>query len=131
MSNDPFATGSGGGSGASVSDLEGKLLLIYGKEYLTDVKTADFGVKDAVDAEVHVIEDGEVVDVRFFQGRLIGSLKRHVGKRPYLGRLGKSAEKVKGNRAWEFSDPTDKDKKLAREYIANLPKEETDDPFAS
>lgn len=131
--SDPFASGPGGSS-ANITEFEGKLLLLYPKEYLygeNAVKTQDFGDKDVVVTDVHDLESGQVENgVYVFQGRLIGALKRHVGKRPYLGRLGKGSEKVKGNYPWEFSEPTEKDKKKAREYIANLPKED-DDPFAS
>lgn len=132
MSGDPFASGPGGSS-AKITEFEGKLLLLYVKEYLSGenaVKTQDFGEKDVIVADVHDVESGRVEHgVYVFQGRLIGALKRHVGKKPYLARLGKGKEKVKGNYPWEFSDPTAKDKKIAVDYIESL-KSDEDSPFA-
>ena len=139
MSQDPFASGAGS-SGANITDFEGSLLYIIPKEFHNSKKgegimTQDYGEKDAVTAEIHVLDGdhkGEVHDnVLVFQGRLLGALRPQVGKRPYVGRLGKGSEKVKGNFPWEFSkELTDKERKLAREYHDNLPKDE-DDPFAS
>lgn len=137
LMSDPFASGAGG-SGASITDFEGDLLYIVPTEYLSGenaVKTADFGDKDVVVADVHVLDGdnkGAVEEgVYIFQGRLIGRLKRLVGRKPYVGRLGKGKEKVKGNFPWEFSSElTDKERKLAREYHDSLPKDE-EDPFAS
>lgn len=135
--SDPFASGAGG-SGANITDFEGSLLYIVPTDYLhgdNAVKTADFGDKDVIVADVHVLDGpdkGAVEkDVYIFQGRLIGRLKRLVGKKPYVGRLGKGKEKVKGNHPWEFSaELTDKERKLAREYHDSLPQED-EDPFSS
>lgn len=138
MSQDPFATGSGG-SGANITDFDGALLYIYPKEFRNSkkgegVQTQDYGEKDAVVADIHVLDGddkGTVEEnVLVFQGRLIGALRPHAGKRPYVGRLGKGKEKVKGNYPWEFTEPTDKERKLAREYHDSLPQDD-EDPFAS
>lgn len=132
MSGDPFASGSGTSS-ANITDFDGKLLLLYVTDYLDGdrrVKTQfSDEPKDVVVADVHDVEAGTVdKDVYIFQGRLIGTLKRHVGRKPYLGRLGKSGTKVKGNAPWEFQEASDKDKTAARKYIDTLKSD--DSPFA-
>lgn len=128
MSRDPFSSPSGD---SKITDFEGNLLLVTPTDYLTGVTTA-FGDKDCVEAEVVVLdgEDGaEVYDgVRIFQGVLISELKPKVGKGMVLGRLGRREPKQKGHQgAWALMTPTDEDKELAREFIA----ERADsDPFA-
>lgn len=124
MSGDPFASGSGTSS-ANITDFDGKLLLLYVTDYLDGdrrIKTQfSDEPKDVVVADVHDVEAGTVEsDVYIFQGRLIGALKRHVGKRPYLGRLGKASEKVKGNAPWVLHEADAKDKKKALAYIETL-----------
>lgn len=138
MSQDPFDSGAGG-SGANITDFEGALLYIQVTDYLhgeNAVKTQDYGDKDAIVATVHVLDGddkGSVEeDVYIFQGRLIGRLKQSMRKgKPFVGRLGKGKEKVKGNHPWEFSKVlTDKEDKIAREYHDSLPKDDVD-PFDS
>lgn len=132
MSQDPFA--SAGSTGVKITDYEGRLLLVTPNEYIQGLKTDYDEDKDAVDADV-VVLDGEgapeeLDDVRIFQGKLIGSLKHRIGKKQnmVLGRLGKDSPKKKGqSAAWTFETPTDDDKKLAREYLAQQPA----DPFAA
>lgn len=134
--SDPFA--SGGSSGANITDFEGKLMLVYGTEYLSgdDAINTEYGEKDVVVADVIVFDDGGSVETEesglyIFQGKLIGTLKRHVGKRPYLGRLGKGEASKKGyQKPWAFLDPTDADKAVARKFIEERAAQ-AEDPFAS
>ena len=131
--SDPFA--SGGSSGVNLTDFEGKLLLITGTEHLTGedkVKTA-FGEKDVVVADVVVLDGDETEEhsgVYGFQSKLIGVFKRHVGKRPFLGRLGKGDTKKNGNYPWELKDPSDADKAVARKYLEDRAAK-AEDPFAA
>lgn len=131
MSENPFDSGPVATSSAKITDFDGKLILLYAREYLhgeNAVKTADFGEKDAVVVDVHDVEAGTVdKGVYVFQGRLIGDLKRRVGKKPRLARLGRSAEKVKGNKPWEFQEASAADEKKALEYIKTLQSDEN--PF--
>jgi len=131
--NDPFATG--GSSGVKITDYEGKLLLVYGTEYLDgeDKIKTEYGERDVVVADVVVLDGDETEElsgVYFFQGGLVGTLKRHVGKRPYLGVLGKKDSKKKGyQKAWAFLDPSDEDKAVARKFIEDRAAQ-AEDPFA-
>lgn len=131
MSDNPFDAGPVNTSSAKPADFDGKLILVYAREYLhgeNAIKTADYGEKDVVVADVHDVEAGVVErGVYFFQGRLIGDLKRRIGKKPRLARLGRSDAKVKGNRAWEFKDVSSADEKKALEYIRTLQSDEN--PF--
>lgn len=131
--SDPFATG--GSSGVNITDFEGKLLLVYGTEYLSgdDAIKTEYGEKDVVVADV-VVLDGDNTEehsgLYIFQGKLIGTLKRHVAKRPYLGRLGKGEATKKGyQKPWAFEDPTEEDKAVAREFV-KAREAQAEDPFA-
>jgi hypothetical protein len=127
--SDPFA--SGGASDVSITDFEGNLLLITPTEFLTGDEAVEtqFGPKDVVVADVVVLDGDEVEEhsgLYIFQGKLL-FLKRYVGKKPYLGRLGKGDTKVNGNFPWVLEAATEEDKQVAREY---LEKRKSDDPFA-
>ncbi len=131
--SDPFA--SGGSSGVNITDFEGKLLLVYGTEYLSgeDAIQTEYGEKDVVVADIVVLDGDDTEEhsgVYIFQGKLIGVLKRHVGKRPYLGRLGKGEASKKGyQKPWAFLDPSDADKAVARKFIEERAAQ-AEDPFA-
>lgn len=132
--SDPFA--SGGNSGVKFTSFEGNLVLVYGTEYLTGddkVKTEN-GEKDVVVADVVVLDGEEGPEehsgLYIFPTVLIGTLKRHVGKRPYLGRLTKGSEKKNGNLPWIFQEPTEEDKAAARKYIDEKAAK-SEDPFAA
>lgn len=131
--SDPFATG--GSSGVKFTDFEDKLLLIYGTEYLDGDQKMEtkYGKKDVVVADVIVLDGDNTEEhsgVYVFQGGLVGTLKRHVGKRPYLGVLGKKDAKDKNfQKAWAFLDPNDEQKAEAREFI-KAREAAAEDPFA-
>lgn len=141
---DPFASAS---SFDRITDLEGRLLLITPLEYLTGLETEYDKDKDAVDADVVVLDgvpDGGVEtfdSMRIYQGPLIGALKRAANfnaqhpvdpatgfPKMVLGRLGQGEAKKKGfNPPWLFLPPTDEDKAVARKYIAE--QKRPSDPF--
>lgn len=130
--SDPFA--SAGAAGVKITDYEDQLLLLRPTEYIEHMKTEYSDDKDAVVADVVVLDgDGapeDLGEVYIFQGGLIGQLKNKIGKTPdmVLGRLGKGEAKKKGYSApWKFLTPTEEDKEKAREYLAKKPKPK--DPF--
>lgn len=119
---DPFNDPSAGG--AKITDFEGKLLLITPTGYEEGIST-DFGEKDAVRANVVVIDEKSPAeserhdDVLIFQGRLIGATKRFVGKGMVIGRLGQGEAKKGQNPPWELATASDDEKMLARTYLAS------------
>lgn len=130
MSNDPFSN-AGSGSGASITDFEGRLLLLTPTEYLDgdDKVKTEYGDKDVVVTDLVALDGDEVQEesgVYVFQGKLIGALKRNVGKKPVLGRLGRGTPAKKGQaKPWELQPATEADKQIARDYLAR----KTEDPF--
>lgn len=129
--SDPFA--SAGAAGTKITDYEGQLLLLRPTEYITGMKTEYSDDKDAVVAEVTVLDGPgapeDLGEVYVFQGGLIGQLKNKIGKTPdlVLGRLGKGEAKKKGFSApWKFLTPNEDDKQVARDYLA---KQKPKDPF--
>lgn len=122
MSRDPFS--SAGSSSAKITDFEGRLLLLTPTEYLDGENkvNTEYGEKDVVITDL-VALDGDVEEesgVYVFQGKLIGALKRKIGKDPVLGRLGKGDPAKKGQaKPWALLPPSDADKELARKYLAS------------
>jgi hypothetical protein len=142
------------GSGAQVklAEIIGKTVLFSPTEYVPTEKdvagnvigggvlTKDYGRKDVVLTDM-VILDGDngtevYDDVMIFNGKVIGALKRRVGRK-YLGVIGQSAEKIKGNYAIEVHEPSEAQKQMARDYLAGrtvaaatAPADQPDDPFA-
>lgn len=122
MSEDLF-DGPGSADTFKPVDHNGRLLLIKPKQHLTGVKTKDYGEKEAIEADVHILDGpaaGTVLrDARLFSLWLIGQTKGNVGTGRFnLGRLFQG-EATKGNPPWKMADPTDADKDLARRYIAS------------
>src|SRR5690606_24862854 len=72
--SDPFA--SAGAAGTKITDFEGQLLLLRPTEYITGMKTEYSDDKDAVVAEVTVLDGPgapeDLGEVYIFQGGLIG-----------------------------------------------------------
>lgn len=103
--------------------LEGRLLLIKPLQQLTGINTAN-GAKDAVEADVHVL-DGDTAGTvcrgaYVFPLVLQGQIKGNAGTGRFnLGRLGKGTAKPGQNAPWKLADPTDADKDLARRYLAS------------
>ena len=122
---DPFDRPAAGGK-FNAKDHNGKLLLITPTEYREKISTS-FGVKDAVAANIVVIDEAnvsgseEISDALLFGGVLIGQTKAKIGKGMVLGRLGQKPTD-KGNPAWILTDPTDADADTARAYLpSNAP----------
>ena len=142
---DPFSSAS---SFDRIQDFEGQLLLVTPLEYLEGLNTSFGDNKDAVDADLVVLdaEDGpeEYSSVRIFPGALIGTLKRAAKLnqtnpmgdpttgflKMVLGRLGKGEAKKGMSAPWILQPPTEEDKKSARGWIAELRKRRDEDPFA-
>lgn len=147
MSDDPFKSGSSGGAG--ITQYEGQLLLVTPTEYVESMSTS-FGDTDAVRVDLVVLDapDGpeEVEDTLVFQRVLISAMKRQAifnerypagdpntgHPKMTLGVLAPDEEKKKKGQdaPWALMEPTDAQKKIAREYLANR-KTEPADPFAS
>ena len=119
---DAFSAPAAGGR-FNAKDHNGALLLITPNEYKTGVSTT-FGVKDAVDARVVVIDEKAVADSEeidgalLFGGVLIGQLKSKIGKGMVLGRLEQGTAKPGQQPPWRLADPTDAEKDVARAYLA-------------
>lgn len=120
---DPFS-GPASASGVKITEFEGRLLLITPTSYEEDIETS-FGTKDAVKANVVVLDEKAPADsenhegILMFQGRLIGQTKPFVGKGLVLGRLGKGEAKKGQSAPWMLDDPTDAEKKIGREYLSS------------
>lgn len=129
-------------SSASVGDkfeptqLSGHLLLVYpGATRM--VMTQQYGEKEAVAADIHVLDvidpaTGQppvLKDTLIFNAVLIGQLTskeaREVGM--VLGRLGQGAN-TKGNAPWLMMDYAPQDEQVARQYIATHPREQFAQP---
>lgn len=100
---------------------KGKLLLVWGKEFNESVSTKH-GEKEAVTVDVAIFSaDGKKAELfkgaMFFQGRLIGRLRKRIGGKPILGRV-IQVPTDKGNPAWDLDEPSEKDKAAAREYLS-------------
>lgn len=122
MSDDLF-DGPGSADVFKPVDHNGRLLLIKPKQYLTGVPTKDYGEKDAIEADIHILDGpaaGTVLrDGRVFGLVMIGQLKGNVGTGRFnLGRLGQGAA-TKGNPPWKLAEPTGEDAELARRYLSS------------
>lgn len=146
MSDDPFKSGTAGGSG--ITEYEGQLLLVTPTEHIVQMKTVQ-GLSDAIRVDLVVLDapDGpeEVEDTLVFQKVLISRFKAQAkfnesnGVDPQTGypkmTLGvliqDEAQKKTGQSApWVLAEPTDEQKAVAREYLAGK-KREPADPFAA
>jgi hypothetical protein len=113
------------GDRVDMKDLFGSLVLIWAKEYREGI-TTPFGEKDAINADIHVLDGakgGEKFESTFvFGGALIGSLKSSIGGDPVLGRIGQGVSKPGQNAPWIINPFTDADAALATGYIQRMPK---------
>jgi hypothetical protein len=125
---DPFKDPQSG-YGPKPADLIGKLLLCSPKKYREGIKTKFNAAADSVDGEMVILNEtnpaeSEETQFSFMQGRLIGALKSSVPNGMILGRMD-TEPTDKGNPAFILTGATDKDKAVARAYLA------TKDPFDS
>lgn len=121
--SDPFNSPAAGGK-FTAADHNGKLLLITPVSYEEGIQTT-FGTKDAVKANVVVIDENnagnseEIDGALLFGGVLIGQTKSFIGKGLVLGRLGQGTAKKGQQPPWVLADPTDAEKDKARAYLAS------------
>jgi hypothetical protein len=113
--------GPGSADQFSPKDFEGQLLLIKPLQQLTGITTSN-GAKDAVEADVHILDGagaGEVLRGAYvFPLVLQGQIKGNIGSGRFnLGRLAKGVAKPGQNPPWKLTDPTPEDTELARRYL--------------
>lgn len=116
----------GKGSGIKLDNLIGSLLLIEPLRVETDIKT-DYGLADAIAANVHVVDGDEAGalyrDALLFQKKLQGQIRHAVGAGEFVaGRLEKGPKLKPGqSEPWQLAEPTDADERLAAKYVDGLP----------
>ena len=114
-----FQQPSQGGDKVPFAEMIGALALIVVREHRAGITTT-FGEKDAVAADVHVIDGqhgGEVFDnALIFQGALIGALKSAAGGDPVLARIGQGTAKPGQNPPFILTPFTEADVPAATAY---------------
>jgi hypothetical protein len=100
----------GGGSGFSLGDHDGQLLLIIPTGWADQIAT-EYGPSDALECDVALLS-GDAAGTTFpdsliFQS-LRNGLKRQMGEL-VLGRLGRGEKKPGRDAPWILTDPTDED----------------------
>ena len=132
MSNNPFASPAPPGAGIQWEDHKGRLLLIEPKAHEAGIQTA-FGVKDAVRADVTVIDADDApavyLDALIFPTVLIQQTRPLVGEM-ILGRLGQGAAKGTQNAPWKLEDASPADIETGKRYLASRTPVASN-PFAS
>lgn len=109
MSTNPFAAPASA-NGIQWTDLLGRLLVIEPKGLEKDIQTS-LGAKDAVRADVHVIDGDEPAsheDVLIFPRVLISQTSSKVGEK-VLGRLGQGQAKPGQSAPWMIQAPEQAD----------------------
>jgi hypothetical protein len=117
---DPFAAPGSAGSGITLADHKGALLVVDVRSVEVGVVTMH-GTSDAVRCDISVIDGpgapAEYSDSLIFGKVLIGQLRARVGQK-VLGRLGQGAATPGKSPAWILVDATDADKRIGAEWIA-------------
>lgn len=112
-----------GGDRFPFKDHVGTLALFSVLEYKTGITTS-FGEKDAVAADIHVIDGpsaGQVFENSLiFQGAVIGALKGFVGGSPVLARIGQGVAKPGQNPPYVLNPFTQADAQVAGAYWARV-----------
>jgi hypothetical protein len=110
-------------SGLKLDDLVGDLLLVKPLRIETGIQTR-YGPKDAVVADVHVL-DGEQVGTVFnaayvWPAVLQTQLRSQVGTGDVtLGRLGKGTAKPGESAPWVLDNPSEQDEELGVTYLGS------------
>jgi hypothetical protein len=104
--------------------LMGRLLLIKPSRVEVGVSTV-LGNKDATVADVHVLDGedpGQMFGEAFIWPKVLqAQLRSTVSAGRYcLGRLGQGNAKPGQNPPWKLADPTEDDREVARNYLAEL-----------
>jgi hypothetical protein len=119
-----FAQPSAPSSGIKWENYKGSLLLIDPKELRAGIATT-FGVADAVEADVHVIDGpgaGEDYDACLVFPKLLASqLKNQIGQR-VLGRLGQGQAKAGQSAPWILNGASPEDIAKAEAWVAQKAK---------
>jgi len=98
-----FASPAAGGTGTSISDLDGHLLVVEPLEHASSITTSN-GPRDAIRATVHDITTSTTHDdMLIFPKVLVGSLKGRIGQR-VLATLGRGIAKPGQNAPWVLND---------------------------
>jgi len=107
--------------GVTWENLKGALLVIEPHKVEEKIATS-FGEKEAVRADVHVIDGpqkGEThLDTLIFPGVLIGQTRSMLGKK-VLGRLGQGAGKPGQKPPWKLEEATAADQAAAQAWLAS------------
>lgn len=120
-----------GGNRVEWGDYLGKLLLIWPHSQ-EEVKTTDYGEKEAIRADMAVLDgpDGpeELPDILVFPLVLQGQLRRNLKSgKPIVGRLGQGEAKMdsRGNPKqkppWKLLEASEADKATATKYLQARP----------
>lgn len=109
-------------AGVKWEDLSGMLVLVKPTAVENGINTV-VGVKDAIVADVHIIEGamaGTVYNAAFIFPKVLQSqIRSNVGTGRFnLGRVGKGVAKPGQNAPWMLTDPTAADAQAARDYLA-------------
>jgi hypothetical protein len=128
MSNDDFAAPAAPGGGIDWKNHKGNLLLIEALEDVQGIQTS-FGAANAVRANVTVIDGAtgaeEYDDCLVFPKVLASQLRKQIGGKKVLGRLGQGNAKPGQSAPWLIEEASAEDVAKARAYLASL----TDVPF--
>jgi len=96
------APSTGGGSSASIADLDGHLVVVEPLEYIASMQTS-FGDKDALRVTVHDINTSETHEDMLLFGVIIGRLKGSIGSK-VLGIIGRGVAKPGQAAPWTIED---------------------------
>lgn len=120
--SDPFKDPSAGGDKLPYDDVLGSLLLFTVHSVETGITTT-FGVKDAVKADVAVLDGvrkGEVFEgALIFPSVLKSALAPHVGSL-VIGRLAQGSPKPGQKPPWLLNAANDEDKETGKKYLAHI-----------
>jgi hypothetical protein len=114
-----FTNPSSPGDGITWEDHRGALLIIHVHSLEAGIQTT-FGPKDAVKADVHVVDGtgaGKTYDdCLIFPTLLVSQTKRSIGQK-VLGRLGTGNAKPGQKPPWLLDQPTTEDTQLAEQWL--------------
>jgi hypothetical protein len=110
------------GEKVPMAELVGSLVLITVREVRQGI-TTQFGEKEAVACDVHVLQGAHAGDeyenALIFQGALIGALKHAAGGDPVLGRVGLGVKKPGQNAPYVLNPFSEQDAQIATAWIAS------------
>lgn len=123
IETDDFTAPSAPGGGIDWKDHKGRLLLITAHEEVKDIQTS-FGPKSAVRADVVVIDGPAGAesfdDTLIFPKVLAGQVRKNIGGKKVLGRLGSGTAKPGQKPPWLIEEASADDIAKAKAYLASL-----------